>query len=227
MDKPVVALAVPPERATSYKNYFAALRAAGAEPVAAWGTFDITRLGGLLLPGGGDVEPSRYHRENRGSANIDPALDEGQLAALDAFVKAGRPVLGVCRGHQLINVYFGGALIQDIATREDHVAKDEKDNRHDTTARPGCFLAMLYGEAFRVNSSHHQAVETLGAGLRAVQWAPDGIVEALCHETLPIHAVQWHPERMCLEHARGDTVDGMALLKWFIGEIDNQLIHRA
>ena len=67
-----------------------------------------------------------------------------------------------------------------------------------------------------MNSAHHQAVETPGEGLVAVQWAEDGIVEAACHRSLPVISVQWHPERMCMDHKRSDTVDGLKVFEYFV-----------
>lgn len=115
-------------------------------------------------------------------------------------------VLGICRGHQVINVFFGGTLVQDLPG---HGAAGDIDRLHfvRTAASP---LRELYGERHVVNSAHHQAVDRLGSGLRALQWAPDGTVEALCHRTLPVWGVQWHPERT------GGYLDGVRLFRWFL-----------
>ena len=101
-------------------------------------------------------------------------------------------MLGICRGIQIINVFFGGTLCQDLPC---HAATDGKDRFHTvyTVRSP---LLPVCGPVCRVNSAHHQAVDALGRGLRAIQWAEDGTVEALCHDCLPIWGVQWHPERL-------------------------------
>ena len=175
--------------ASQYDNYRRAVEAAGGR----------VRFGGrpegcgaLLLPGGGDVEPWRYGRGNTASRGLEPERDTAELMLLERFSAAGKPVLGICRGIQIINVFFGGTLCQDLPG---HAAADGKDsfNAVCTVRSP---LLPVCGPVCRVNSAHHQAVDTLGQGLRVVQWAEDGNVEALCHDCLPIWGVQWHPERL-------------------------------
>ncbi|MBE6996347.1 MAG: gamma-glutamyl-gamma-aminobutyrate hydrolase family protein [Ruminococcaceae bacterium] len=146
----------------------------------------------LLLPGGGDLEPWRYGQENTASRGLEPVRDAAELALLDWFTAAGQPVLGICRGMQTINVYFGGTLLQDIAG---HTAAHGIDRLHRVRTAPSP-LRSICGERCIVNSAHHQAVDRLGAGLDAVQWTADGIVEAVCHQTLPVWGFQWHPERL-------------------------------
>ena len=183
------------------QNYVRALAAAGAEPVVSWNTEDGEACQGLLLPGGADLDPDLYQAPNQGSQGVDRALDEAEIALVRRFVAANRPILGICRGMQLLNVAFGGTLIQDLPTAQAHRWR-EADQRHMVRAAPGSFLAGLYGESFPVNSAHHQAADRLGRGLEAVQWTPDGVVEALEHRTLPVWAVQWHPERLPGEMGR-------------------------
>lgn len=149
------------------------------------------RWDALLLPGGGDLEPWRYGQENTASRHLEPERDEAELRLLQEFTAAGKPVLGVCRGLQTINVFFGGTLAQDVPG---HGAWEAGDRLHGVRTAPSP-LRALCGEA-TVNSAHHQAADRLGGGLRAVQWAEDGVVEALCHRRLPVWAVQWHPERL-------------------------------
>lgn len=149
------------------------------------------RWDALLLPGGGDLEPRRYGQENTASRDLEPERDEAELRLLQEFTAAGKPVLGVCRGLQTINVFFGGTLAQDVPG---HGAWERGDRLHGVRTAPSP-LGASCGEA-AVNSAHHQAADRLGSGLRAVQWAEDGVVEALCHRRLPVWAVQWHPERL-------------------------------
>ena len=100
--------------------------------------------------------------------------------------------MGICRGLQTVNVFFGGTLVQDLPG---HGAADGADRLHSVrTARSS--LLRICGEEAVVNSAHHQAADRLGQGLEAVQWAADGVVEAVEHRTLPVWAVQWHPERL-------------------------------
>ena len=169
----------------------------------------------LILPGGGDIDPALFHQKDQGSRTIDPALDRLQLRFLRAFLEKGRPVLGICKGMQLINVFFGGGIIQDLPTGRQHEYIG-KDQVHPTTAQKGSLLHSLYGESFPVNSAHHQGISEPGEGLTIIQHAPDGVPEAVIHSNLPLIGVQWHPERMCFSHSRTDTPDGRLLLAHFL-----------
>ena len=161
----------------------------------------------LLLTGGGDIHPRFYGQAINGSADLDEARDERELALIDAFLRAGKPVVGICRGLQVLNVYFGGTLRQQIAG---HSQIDGADRFHAVNSAPG-LLRELYGARFAVNSAHHQAIWRLGTGLRVLACADDGTVEAVGHKTLPVFAVQWHPERLCGAFARQETADGARL----------------
>ncbi|MCF2617487.1 type 1 glutamine amidotransferase [Oscillibacter valericigenes] len=175
--------------ATRYENYRRAVEAAGG----------TVRFGGtpegcdaLLLPGGGDMEPWRYGQSNTASRGLEPERDTAELMLLERFTAAGKPVLGICRGIQVINVFFGGTLCQDLPG---HSAVDGHDSFHTVRTARSPLLAVC-GPLCRVNSAHHQAADAPGRGLRAVQWAEDGAVEAVCHDCLPVWGVQWHPERL-------------------------------
>jgi putative glutamine amidotransferase len=211
------------EKTGTYKNYVDALSGVGVEPTVSLTETEFSRYDGLLIPGGGDIEPSFFGQENDGSEDIDPELDKTQFALLEAFVNERKPVLGICRGHQVINVYLGGDLIQDLPNARTTHTRDENDNDrvHLTTAKPDTFLSELYGTEFAVNSSHHQGLGKLGKGLTAIQHSPDGVTECVIHDTLPIVGVQWHPERMCFAHRRADTVDGEILFRWWVSRIRN------
>ncbi len=211
-----VALAAQPDTG---KNYAAALEGVGLACVKSLDPETESFCAGLVLPGGGDVEPSLYGQENRGSRDIDRALDEAQLAMLDRFLRAGKPVLGICKGMQLLNIRFGGTLIQHLSLSETH-AWSEGDRVHLCRAAPGSLLNGLYGREFFVNSLHHQAVAAVGEGFRLTAWAPDGTAEAMEHDTLPLIGVQFHPERMCFGKIRPDTVDGAAVFYHFHKMLD-------
>ncbi len=200
-------------------NYVSALQNLGAEPVRIDASAKASSFDGLLLPGGGDVAPLRYGQENDGSRGIDPELDALQFAAADAFISAGKPVFGICRGLQLLNVFFGGTLVQDLPSAASHSSGIVgTDLYHDSSAAENSFLASVYGFSFRINSSHHQAVDRPGKGLQVVQYSHDGVVEALSHETLPVWCVQWHPERLCGRFATDRAVDGSLVLDWFLNK---------
>lgn len=201
------------------ENYENALRGLGAVPKIITKDCDPSGFDGLLIPGGDDVNPERFGQENWGSEGIDDLLDAMQFAVLDHFVKAGKPVFGICRGHQLINIYFGGDLLQDLGAKNACHRREKgstKDRIHSIRAQQGMFLEQLYGSDFVTNSSHHQGVDRLGNGLVAAAVSEDGVNEALFHETLPIWSVQFHPERMCFAHKRTDTVDGSRVLGFFL-----------
>lgn len=213
-----IAIPIPPE--DRYPNYFAALEAFGAEGVKAPADGNADEYDGLLLPGGDDVDPANYRQKMAGAVNPDPALDALQLAVIDRFFRAGKMIFGICRGHQLLNVYFGGTLIQDLPNGALHNWNREtsSDRVHVAFAERGSWVEGLYGARFWTNSAHHQAVDVVGRGMIVDQHAEDGVIEATHHENGRAFSVQWHPERMCLQHARSDTVDGGVILKWFLDQ---------
>ena len=203
-------------RGSSADNYIKALEGVGAEGVAYYLPKIDTNYDGLILCGGGDIHPQFYNEDIDGSKGIDTDRDKCEFALLKAYIEAGKPVLGICRGCQLINVYFGGSLYQHLERADLHVSVNGADSVHKITASEGSVLNSLYGEDFSVNSSHHQAVKALGEGLRITALWNNEYVEAHEHKTLPIFSVQFHPERMCFAKARTDTVNGAAIFKHFI-----------
>ena len=200
----------------SAQNYIDALCALGAEPTAEYLPEVNTDYDGLILCGGGDVDPKYFNEQNDGSKGIDLDRDEAEMALLRAYADAGKPILGICRGHQIINVFFGGSLYQHIPEADLHTSKNGVDEAHIITADADSVLGRLYGERFSTNSAHHQAIKALGAGLRGVAWWEDKYIEAIEHESLPILGVQWHPERMCFAKEREDTVCGAKILEYFL-----------
>jgi len=195
-------------------EYVDAVRVAGGIPIVLppveGETAGLDVVAGLILPGGGDVDPSHYggdrHDANYG---ISQERDRFELAlARAAIARPFMPVLCVCRGMQLLNVALGGDLIAHIpdqfGTSVVHRAPQLQAVPHDVRLDPESRLARLLGETeFTVQSVHHQAVGRLGDGLRAVAWAEDGVVEAVESDR---HAfligVQWHPERDALSDPR-------------------------
>ena len=143
-------------------NYINALDNLNAEYEITDKLIPIEEYDGLLIPGGFDVSPELYHQEMNGSyaEGMDIKLDELQLSFIDQFVKAHKPILGICRGHQIINVYFGGSLIQHLPNYEKHSSPDfNGDKVHEVYVTEDNLFSKLYGERFFVNSSHHQAVD--------------------------------------------------------------------
>ena len=145
------------------------------------------RCDGLLLAGGGDLHPARYGQAVQSKQlSLDPVRDAEEQALFQAFRSCGKPVLGICRGVQAVNVFCGGTLRQHIEGHD--------GTRHRVRCIPR--LAEYIGPAPLVNSYHHQAADRIAPGLHAAAWAEDGTVEALVHDAAPILGVQWHPERM-------------------------------
>ena len=193
-----------------FPNYESALTAAGAVVRFLGEGADYD---GLLLPGGGDIHPSRYGAAVENCQGVDQERDALELETFRQALEAGKPVFGICRGVQLLNVALGGTLHQHV---EGHSKVDGVDGLHATRAEG--FVEKIYGRRFMVNSAHHQALDRLGRGLRAVQWAEDGVVEAVEHRSLPIWGVQWHPERLEEGWRCRDTVDGLRILRFFVSQ---------
>ena len=198
------------------RNYVEAFENLGVETTAKYLPEVDTSYDGLVICGGSDIHPSRYGEPVDGSVDMDERRDEVEFALLKAYLEAGKPILGICRGHQLVNVYFGGSLYQDMPEAQWHDQVNDQDSVHRITALPDSVLGRLYGQEFPVNSAHHQAVKELGTGLRATAYWNGRFVEAIEHSQYPILGVQWHPERMCFRNHREDTVCGADFLRYFV-----------
>lgn len=170
----------------------------------------------LLLTGGPDISPARYGqpRDPR-SQQADELRDEFELTLITAAHAAGLPILGICRGMQMINVAFGGTLAQHVAGHL--LTHGAADSIQPVGVEPGSRLhAALSEHELVVNSLHHQAVAALGAGLTAAAWAPDGTIEALEHVSAPILGVQWHPEKLT------DDTTHNALVTWLLSQVTSR-----
>ena len=182
-------------------------------------------LDGLVLQGGVDVSPRTYGEEPRRPEWSGDALrDEYELALVRAMVDAGKPVLGICRGHQLLNVAFGGSLHQDIKD-EVEGARVHRDAgvydrlAHEISFEPGAWLAGLYPAArARVNSVHHQAIKRLGRGVKvSARSTEDDVIEAIEVEaTAWVRGVQWHPEFAHESEAGVGLLDNAPILREFL-----------
>lgn len=184
----------------NYENF---VKEISATPVTTLSPGELSQCDGLILPGGGDITPAFFGEHNMGSRNIDTELDILQFQAIEFSLRHGLPILGICKGIQLINVAFGGTIIQDMEDSAPHRYQN-KDQYHNTRIQEDSCLYELYGEEALVNSAHHQCVGQLGSSLRAIQWCTvDNCIEAVVHESLPILGLQWHPERLALPEASG------------------------
>lgn len=171
------------------------------------------RLDGVLLAGGGDIEPRHYGHEPHEKLGLtDPLRDTAELPMARWAVADAKPLLGICRGVQVINVALGGTLYQDIpseiASELRHNLSYEREDwthmAHEMQLAPGSRFAALMGvRSMPINSMHHQAIKVIAPGLRAVAWAPDGVIEAL-EGAGPsfLLGVQCHPEAL---QAAADT----------------------
>jgi putative glutamine amidotransferase len=216
-------------------NYTRAIKAGGGlpwvlptDPDPALVAEGVRRSDGVLLTGGDDVQPSLYTKRlpSRIARTVHPAgpeRDAFELLLIREVLRQRKPLLAICRGHQILNVALGGTLFADIPQQVpralNHSRTDRKDKVvHSVTVAPGSVMARIAGKPrLGVNSSHHQAVAALAKALRATAVSEDGIVEGLeltpaSARMLPfLLAVQFHPERLFARHA-----EHLALFKTFV-----------
>jgi putative glutamine amidotransferase len=188
------------EAATRYGHRVDPVWLAG--PSGSAGRDVLESLDGLVLTGGADVTPQRYGFDDPGGLCIHalPERDEAELPIVDFMLERRLPTLAICRGMQFLNVALGGSLVPDLPDHE----TDDDGWRHAVAIEPDSQLARIVGgHAANVSSSHHQAIDRTGRGLKVVATAPDGIVESVEWESPSagpwLLAIQWHPERMRLE----------------------------
>jgi putative glutamine amidotransferase len=146
---------------------------------------------GFLITGGTDVDPKYYGEVNLGlSKAVINRLDEIDKAVIEHAIRNKKPLLGICRGFQSINVFFGGTLHQDLGDKNEAHNRISSGHVVNTNFHP----SFPWGSQILVNSYHHQAIKDLAPGLHVLATHEDGTLEMVIHETLPIFAVQWHPE---------------------------------
>ena len=203
------------ERSFVNHDYILAIEAAGGIPILLPVVQSeeairrqIESVDAVVLPGGYDPNPLLYgENPGRSMGFIFPEVDEHQMAAIRIADAAGKPMLGICRGLQILNIAFGGSLHQDISLAPaSYVQHSQKSRRHspghEVTLADGTFLAGVFGQSRIVtNSFHHLAVKDIAPGFMISATASDGIAEGIeRHTGTPVVAVQWHPEMMFQKH---------------------------
>jgi len=181
------------------KHYYcgAVIKAGGVPvliPSAGDPTLYAKNINGLIIPGGNDLDPFYYHESMLcGVKPVSRQRSDFEFALLGKVLELGKPVLGICYGMQLINVFFGGSLHQDI----EYAAPVEIDHKKDYHIIVITENRFLKEGRFSVNSTHHQAIKRLGNGLSAFAYSKDNVIEAYFKKDYPfLVGVQWHPERL-------------------------------
>ena len=185
-----------------FTNYGRQVSMAGGMPVLIprdSGDEVVSRLDGIVLSGGADVDPAIHSPgEDPSLSKFEPGRDEHELEILNGAIENDVPVLGICRGIQVINVHAEGTLFQDIPDHA-NIKKPYDERHHKVRFEPGSILSGIYGSEIEVNSLHHQAIKKTGEGIKAVGWSTEGeateeVIEAIEVDNKRILAVQWHPE---------------------------------
>jgi len=187
------------------QNYVIYLESLGLLPVPtpnmlsdlhAW--LDALGIEGVVLSGGGDIGPDAYGQPNNGAIEVHRERDRTEWGLLDWAIAHRRPVLGICRGIQVLNVYFGGQLIQDLPSHNDRFIAHDGSESHAVRLTDPRVAALLGTDTMDVNTYHHQGItpDVLAPALEPFAICrPDGLIEGVFHRELPILGVQWHPER--------------------------------
>jgi putative glutamine amidotransferase len=211
LNRPLIGITVGPREAGSpflqtRSTYTRALEVAGGLPVlvpplepAALEAL-LGRLDGIVFPGGADVDPAEYGEQRQPKTDVVEELDRLELAVARWALPTDVPILGICRGQQLLNVAMGGTLIQHL---DDHRQPGDRTALTQTLAlTPGSRLAAVFGATqVEVNTMHHQAVKQVARGLHAVAWSKDGTIEGLeSHDHPWLLMVQYHPEELVAFH---------------------------
>lgn len=205
------------------KTYTTAIAAAGGVPLLPV-EIDLAEdyckaADGLVLTGSVFFSPKQELAEHVREKE-EPKRNAFDAAIYQAFMRAGKPILGICLGHQVINEQQGGTVIRNFKYTEgiEHMLI-----QHTVKAEKGSILYHLFGEEFKVNSRHNNKIGELGKDLKVTACSSDHVVEAIEHAALPVYGVEWHPERM-----RGDMIDPpegpdmSPLFDWFVEKCSQQ-----
>lgn len=206
----------PEERYSTHRGYVSSVTAAGGIPVLLPAGPDVDPVAlatmvehchSIVVTGGGDIDPGHYAGVAPASTellmDVDPTRDIAEFAVVQFAAGAGKRVLGVCRGAQLLAVMGGGTLIGDLVEKglEGHWDEERQyEPVHTVRAEPDTLAARVLGGVAQVNSIHHQAIADPGQRVRATAWSPDGVIEAV--EGPGLLGLQWHPERLAATDRR-------------------------
>lgn len=193
------------EKITNYEKYLKRIPDSKVIVLLEQNVDELEHCDGLVLTGGVDVAPELYGNWADETVHVNSERDGSEFKLIDMALKRGIPILGICRGLQILNVYFGGTLIIDLEKfhgRNHTAISDEEDRLHQIKLAEGSGLMnFIKQQDGTVNSSHHQAADRIGNGLKVVARADDGTVEAIeSNDSHGIVAVQWHPERISFEN---------------------------
>lgn len=178
----------------------------------------VAKLDGILFSGGEDVDPAWYgEAELNETVKIDSVRDRSDSLLARAALASGKPVMGICRGEQLLDVIMGGSLYQDIPSQIPETVGHGGGARHKIGVEPGSVLERLFGpDSLTVNSHHHQAVKAAAPGIRVTARSAEGVVEA--YEAEHVLAVQFHPEKML----RDGEDKWLALFEYYVNSCIDQ-----
>jgi putative glutamine amidotransferase len=199
-------------------NYLNALALAGHSPVVLPDIADsallsraVAAIDLLLLTGGEDIDPALFCEEaDSALGTVNARRDAFEYRIIGEALRQRKPIFGICRGMQVLNVYFGGSLWQDLPSGYPGCLDHRSAEGHSIRLVPGSRLHSLIGAGeVSVNTSHHQAVRRVAPGFRVSAYSPDGVAEAFECDSLPIAAVQFHPERLAL----GGSDAGIRILR--------------
>lgn len=223
-------LTIGAERAYLNQDYINAVLKVGGIPIILPVVDDLTIIeeqisfcDGIIISGGQDIHPKFYgENQHKKLGEVDSDVDRYQLELAQIAIFKDMPLLGICRGMQLINVASGGTLYQDLSEKSDDILKHLQSGKrydicHNIRIEEGSILYAVFGSSTKVNSYHHQAVKDLGEGLSITAVADDGIVEGIEMKGKKfVVGVQWHPEMMI---AGGSEMEGF--FKRFVESINN------
>lgn len=173
-------------------NYVYAVKRTGASVILSKNTALSKYADALLLTGGGNVNPHFYKQSVKRLNDVDSATDAAELFLTESFLTARKKIIGVCKGLQILNVYFGGTL----KYVNNHSAVNKNDRFHDIFTFKNTFLRNVYGEKKCVNSAHVMAIDKLAPELFVSATSYDGVIEGVYNKKRNVYAVQFHPERL-------------------------------